>query len=198
MSFLTWSWGPGLVIFIGLIISAIGGVWSYYQTDKFNVELRAKAEENARMSRELAALTTGGNSFAYVSIGPLDKDDIKSVVLVQQGKYPLYDLQVRSHTIGDPLPTTFEDIKKLTVWKIGSLPPESAVIMKTLDLSNMQEYGANYFFAARNGHFIENLRGKKLDGKWYFASRVIDSKENTIFEKVDEGYPRLENGMVEW
>ena len=86
---------------------------------------------------------------------------------------------------------------------IGNLAPNSAQILSEVRFQPKETLRFNVFFSARNGFFTQILRIKKLGNEWKIASKVTkvkveEKKEETIFEKIDEGYPRNEKGIIQW
>jgi gas vesicle protein len=63
--------GPASVIFIGVIISALGALWAARQQAKSAEALRNKSDEIAALNREIAQSIIGGDSFCYLSVSPL-------------------------------------------------------------------------------------------------------------------------------
>ena len=56
---------PAIVVAFGALAVTFGGFWASFRQSNFNIELREKNEEIARLQRENASLITGGDSFAY-------------------------------------------------------------------------------------------------------------------------------------
>jgi len=55
-------------------------------------------------------------------------------------------------------------------------------------------------FSAQNGFWTQQLRLRRLDGKWLQALRILkpgEKSERVVYEKVDSGFP-LKHGKVEW
>ena len=68
---------PAIVLALGGILSICGALLAARQQVKaaerrtqYERELKEKAEENARLSREIAASVTGGDAFAYLLQAP--------------------------------------------------------------------------------------------------------------------------------
>ena len=57
---------PALVVFVGAVVVALGGFWASWRQSNFNMEIREKNEQIARLQYENASMITGGDSFALV------------------------------------------------------------------------------------------------------------------------------------
>ena len=58
---------PGIVIFVGALCIAFGGIWAAVRQSNFNAELREKNDEITRLQRENADLIIGGDDAVVVS-----------------------------------------------------------------------------------------------------------------------------------
>ena len=89
-------WQPSALIFLGVILSAIGAFLASLQSGKFEHDLRVKSDEIAKLNKEIVNQTIGGDSFCYLSVGSIDnQENIGILVVVHQGKHPLYDVNAR-------------------------------------------------------------------------------------------------------
>src|SRR5438046_5864794 len=84
---------------------------------------------------------------------------------------------------------------------ISNIAPNQARMLKTVQLGS-DPLRWNLFFTARNGFFTELLRVRRVGNEWKTALKVIrtpsSSNEQMLFEKIDSGYPRSEDGQVDW
>ncbi len=173
-----------------------------------NRKIAGKNDEIAKLNRELMSSVIGGNSFCYLL--PLLKQGIPSFTLVHQGKYPLYDLTVRIVDVdksealqekGHYFENLFDDA--IYSANIGTLVPNSGQLLNEVKFQPKRTLRFNIFFSVRNGMFIQFLRIQRIGNEWKTAFKVFvirpkEKKERTIFEKIDEGYPRNEKGLVQW
>ncbi len=190
--------GPASVIFIGVIISALGALWAARQQGKSAEALRNKSDEIAALNREIAQSIIGGDSFCYLSVSPLKQpDDQALLTLVHQGKYPLYDLGVRIVDVDKFQQVVSRDFSALDLFKIdtnvsvGNLAVGQAAMIGNMRLPSLHELRFNIFFSARNGFFVQLLRLRKVNGVWRQAIRVTrrhDGPEAVILEKIDSEY----------
>jgi hypothetical protein len=175
-------------------------------TVHFNLEIREKNEEIARLQRESANAITGGDSFAWaafqifgadgsaVNANSMPDDLLLVPIIINQGKYPLYDVAVQFADVasGQPL-----DIPSATrVYPVGNIAPGG---MRTR--IQMPHHGKdlsfNIFFSARNGMWTQFLRMRWVGDGWARASKVVRGTEE-LHREVSANYPRRENGSVDW
>lgn len=202
--------GPAIVIFIGAIIAALGAFWATQQQSKFEKELREKSDKIADLSAENSMFVTGGNSFCYVIF---TKPDVQSnsslIMLMSDGKYPLYDVNVRivdlakfSKLVKELPKPTIEDITKSDyVFNVGNLTPNHATHLGRINLPNMDEANFNIFITARNGSMNELLRMKRVAGEWFTAIKIHRLEGPTqilLMEKIDDKFPKNSEGKVDW
>jgi hypothetical protein len=153
-------------------------------------------------------LVTGGDSYCYLNA--LGAGDVQDLVLVHQGDYPLYDLQIRIVDLekfdaiakANPRVTLEELSKADLVHYLGTLNPNQAVRIGNLTLPpDKDEKGYNVFILARNGELAELLRFRRINGAWLRALRVQRSESSQpqiLIERVENGFPRNETGEVSW
>lgn len=202
--------GPAIVIFIGAIIAAIGAFWATQQQSKFERELREKSDKIAELSAENSMFVTGGNSYCYIVFSKPNLNSNSSIImLVTEGKYPLYDVNVRIvdlvkfNEINKNLQNqTFEEIiKSDLIYNAGNLTPKHALPLGRINLPNEDEANFNIFITARNGSINELLRMKRINGEWFSAIKIykIDGAEQKLLlEKIDDKYPKNSEGMIDW
>ena len=211
---------PSVIIFAGVVISAIGGFWAYQRQDSFKLKpaimiligvvINATgglwaSQQTAQLNQELMNSISGGDSFCYLTVGNIDSvKNIGQFVILHEGKHPLYDVHVRIVDLdkwdqhkGE---MSFATLKQLdTSISLGTLIPSSAQMLHRVPLGNDNTRRFNIFFSARNGFFNQSLRFKKIHGKWVRATKVMrGGGDEVIYEKVDDEFPRTAEGNVEW
>src|SRR5262249_5148671 len=146
---------PAMVVLIGALFVAAGGFWASWRQSNFNMEMREKNEEIARLQHENASLITGGDGFAYVGFRIFGLDgkaitakDVPDELLLNPlinhpGQYPLYDVAVRFHEFREPV--------------TGSVPP-------TYSIGNMTPGGKMTDIQLRH-------RGKDIKYTIHFSAR---------------------------
>lgn len=153
-------------------------------------------------TEELIGNLTGGDSFPMIQMTSINGDiNTGQLIAVNQGSYPLYDVTVQVAN----LTSLRKDSNDFTsaIWnhntfiEIGNINPSQAVHLQKLQLLNDPDQSYNLFFIARNGSFIQQLRMRKINGKWLSATRVI-KKNDTLYEKIDEHFPIHNNNNINW
>ena len=189
------------------------GGWSAGETER-SMKLfmdgwtTSKSEEITELKNQIASSITGSNSFAYIVPTFFDPThNSPMLTLVHRGKYPLYDLTVRILDMA-----TFDNmarqnnsysdkLREEVQLSISNIAPNQASMLKTVQLGGAP-LRWNLFFSARNGFFTEFLRVRRVGNEWKTALKIIrtpsSSNEQLLFEKIDSGYPRSEDGQVEW
>ncbi|HEY6289833.1 MAG TPA: hypothetical protein VIW48_10325 [Nitrospiraceae bacterium] len=168
----------------------------------------SKRGETTEINKPIASSVTEGASFAYIVPTFFDPThNSPMLTLVHQGAYPLYDLTARILDMA-----TFDNmvrqnnsysdkLREEVQLSISNIAPNQANMLKTVQLGN-DPLKWNLFFSARNGFFTEFLRVQRVGNEWKTALKVIrtpsSGKEQTLLEKIDSGYPRSEDGQVEW
>jgi hypothetical protein len=152
---------------------------------------------------DLVAHITGGDSACYLSMKPDAQGLLTSVAVVHVGKHPLYEINVRMvdleafEAIKNDF--TLENIQKTErCWPFGNLiPGHASMLNETIPLGDATSRNFNIFFTARNGSFTQLLRFRKFNDVWTTATKVC-REDLTLYERVDEEFPRNANGIVEW
>ena len=168
----------------------------------------SKSGETAEIHTQIASSFTGGASFAYIVPTFFDPThNSPMLILVHRGEYPLYDLTVRILDMATfdkmvrPNNAYSDKLREEVQVSISNIAPNQTRMLKTVQLGS-DPLRWNLFFSARNGFFTELLRVRRVGNEWKTALKVIStpssSHELLLFEQIDSGYPRSENGQVEW
>ncbi len=194
---------PQTLIFIGVILSAIGAFWASRQQAQFEHDLRKKSEEITELNREIVRQVIGGKSFCYLTIGSINNEINTGLwVVVHQGAHPIYDVNARIvdlqrfAAVKDDLNLT-KIQQTETHLPIGNMIKATASMVRPIQLGSKLERDFNIFFSARNGLYTQLLRLRKIDGEWVSAIKIEKNGKN-IFEKVHEKFPRNTEGKVSW
>lgn len=195
-------WGPSGLILLGVVISAIGALWSSQQQAHFEHELREKSEEIAALNKTTMNSIIGGESFCYISINAINNQTNDGLItVIHQGEFPMYDVNARivdlqkfNQIKGQK---NFATIRQAdTDMRIGNIIPETASMLAPISLGQATEKKFNIFFSARNGLYNELLRLKKINNEWARAIKVTRNGE-TIYEFIDDSFPKV-NGTIDW
>jgi hypothetical protein len=145
--------------------------------------LPAPQDAMLRMQKHLDSVQTGGDAYAYFMLYNFDmqRSIARDVVLIRQGKYPLYDVRIRIRDMDagrDVFTRAWGEISApaeylpLVRW---SLPPSPSVYYRV-------------FLHARNGQWHQDLILKRSDALqyWVAATRVFDKRgKEVVFEHID-------------
>lgn len=151
---------------------------------------------------DLVAHFTGGDSFCYITLSSLVPGVNAGVIIVVHcGKHVLYDvsanivdlqgIKAKKDTVGFEYTS---DIKRHR--SFGNIAPGFEDSHEVWDLGDNDRRDFDITWTARNGRFTQLLRFRKVDNRWRRAIKV--EREGTIFEQVQEGYPRNVDGGVDW
>lgn len=197
--------GPTVLIFIGALISATGALWASVEQTKSERYLKEKNQEIADLNKQISMSITGGDSFCYIG-HPLDgsQGDKLLPAIVQQGEYPLYDVNLRIVDLekSDLLQKnglSFVEAmnQSQTIINVGNMPASSAQMLSTLDLTNQNVVRYNVFISARNGFVTQLIRLQKINGIWKGAMKV-ERNGQKLLEKINPNYPRNSQGEIDW
>jgi hypothetical protein len=158
---------------------------------QLTLRIADQSEKNAELSRRIAGLADGGDSFAYVSFARGQANDAQRyLVVVQQGEFPLYDLNVRIVDLIEFRKTQIHSLETLAknVINVGNLPVGGTAPFPNVRFDVASEGQAyNIFFQARNGYWIQNVTFSKAeDGKYEYKNKVTrmrDAQQVVIFEE---------------
>jgi hypothetical protein len=155
-------------------------------------------------TEEMINHTTGGNSFVWYMIAQLHHESNSGILVANhEGEYALRDIsarivdlqkfnQLRNKTSLKEIQTTE------TIISIDSAIPNHSSLVQNWKLESEPEQSYNIFTTASNGGVTQLLRLKKIDGAWVSASKVTDSDNEIIHERIDDNYPRNAEGNIVW
>lgn len=202
-----WPFAPAILAFVGAFLVAAGGFWAAFRQSNFNATLREKNEEISRLQHEQASAITGGDSFAWIGFqvfaadgGAVNANSMPEDLLlvpnvIHQGKYPLYDVNVRIHDTGRGMP--FDLQSAMRSYALGNLSPSMATITNIRLPHHGRDFAFNIFFSARNGMWVQFLRMPWVDNGWALANKVVRGTE-VVYREVSANFPRREDGSVDW
>jgi hypothetical protein len=125
-----------------------------------------------------------------------------SVALNHLGKHPLYDVRARVADLEklDQIEgrATIEQLARAdTNYDFGNLFPGQATLRQGFfDLAGTYR-GFNIFYTARNGHFVQLLRFRRVGDEWLYATKV-ERDGDILFEDIQDGYQIDSNGQIQW
>jgi hypothetical protein len=187
------------------------------ENEKKQGEIKAKTEENVRLSNRITDLTetaiktvTGGDSFCYLHI-MVGEDGLYPTVL-SQGRYPLYDLSLR---LWDPeewkntpplLGSTLSKVSTETS-RLGTLPSKDYISLGRLPLPAGAEKQYAAEFSARNGSWTQSILLRRSGSSWKVATIVqksfrvgkikeLNQPRRVLCYAVEPDFPQREAGEL--
>ena len=179
--------------------------------------------EIAQQAKEIAFMSTGGDSFCYLGfLFAVDGKDVPSLVLFHNGKYPLQnvrititDMELLNTTFPDmpkekskARPNTMEELEKLdnaqTQFIIPALGPPGSLqeLQRRWELPKRDQVTYSITILTQFQTFYQHLKMRKVNGSWSEAYRVIKqgpTKEIVVLlEKVPSNFPKDQFGKVNW
>jgi hypothetical protein len=117
------------------------------------------------------------------------------IIAINEGKYPLYELQ--AYIVDLSYKRGIETVD------IGSLAPEAGSDSVNISLDpSSDEFDLLISFRARNGFWHQLYMGRKIEGKWFHAWRINRNSTGGgvqfLEERVDDGFPVNPQGDVDW
>ena len=163
--------------------------------------LDAIIENFRKSSEDILSNISGGNSFPYIQIGNINNTTkTGQIVVLHQGSYPLYDVQVRIVDLRrfQVVQGNIADFGE-TSFSVGNMIPSHCVVMPNAwNIGEGTKQSYNVFMTARNGAFTQLIRLDKGSGEWKYATKVINSRGETVLEQIKEGFPLESDGIVNW
>jgi hypothetical protein len=198
---------PALVILAGAIVVAIGGFWAAARQANFNARLNDKNTEIIALQGQQINAVTGGDSYPYV-MPSFVGDGKVTMLLMNQGKYPLYDVQVTivDGDLSAALIKNSDDVSRdintiqsqsQQIYKIGNLGEHHSSWLPKYDLD--PKTGARNFtmyLLARNGQVNEWMSLRFVKNHWSVA--VIALNEKGVLERhIGDDFPNNEREFFE-
>jgi len=171
-------------------------------------QLAQKSDEIESLTKQNLAAVTGGAGFSYLNLVSRGSPAGPSVVLVQSGEFPIYDVSVRIVDVEKwsalkPEQITIEGVPGVEFrLSAGNLAAGSAASLGRLPSLTGDHARFNIFFAARNGFWTQAMQLRKVNGEWLAATRVLrnDGRPDaqTLYERADPGFPLNKAGKIDW
>ena len=209
----------GMVAAVGGIAAAIGGYRYAQEEAGFERTLRERAEANAAFEKsmrerveETLSNITGGDGYAraepvWFALSPRG---LRFLSVTNDGRFPVYDLQVRVEDITKRMVLFRQDIEKYgtpydrtafdtTTINVGTLGSSQTILklgeMHLPDDALEQRY--MIWLTARNGFVRQDFlfRRTTTSEDWQVATRIA-IRDRPETEDVPKGFPRDAKGKV--
>lgn len=161
---------------------------------KVEARVLAITDRLEKSTEELVGHMTGGEGSIQINvlINDFGYTDWMAVHL-GTSPYTMYNVSVR---------ITDEDLLGRTLAlpdavEIGDMTIGTALKVHSVDLGNEDSRRFHVYIIARNGHASQLLRFRKVNNVWLQASKY-EGSHGPVRLVVDEGYPRNDNGEVDW
>jgi len=191
--------GPSILTFIGGAMCLIGAIWA-------SVQQSNKTNEITELNKQILNTSTGGDSFPYfVPSFSSSSSFPESLTILSEGKYPIYDLSYRVTDLDDfetaqKNPDAKKNVLNIGIENaVGNLPPNAAM-SSGLTMREKEYTRLTVQFTTRNKHLMQSIRIKKV-GKEYKTAMCVKNTfppNETLYLKIDDGYPLNKEGVVEW
>jgi hypothetical protein len=190
---------------------------------KKNNEIAQKSDKLAAVTREIAFLTTGGDSYPLVALlFPVDAPNRPSLVVFHKGRYPLNNIQVAvvdyeqykkvlpniPRGKENAKPATLDDLEKVDklrlTFDVGAMGPGApmTVLRRDWKLPSRDKVTYNIQISTQFRIFYEHMKLQKVNGRWTIAHRVHThgTKEaiEVLDEKIPANFPREKAETFNW
>lgn len=220
------SWGS----FIAGIIVLGAGILSGYQGQITAVSMQEKTAQiaeisqknaelalnNSELSKKIANSITGGDSYCYVLVGNPSKTNLSDLMLITEGEYPLYDVEVRIHDLDQRVANFKNRIQKdissnMSTSDFFNLINRSAKIIKIGNIGLNQGYPlgalslpkdvdkARYEIEimARNGRVLQLVQFRRMESKWIWAEKIY-FHDKVVKRYIDPDFPKDDESKSFW
>lgn len=202
-------------------------VWMLQETKDARKEERKqftsllKKQENLfnnqeRLTQQSINTVTGGDSFGYIEAIKPWRSHSWLPRFKFKGKYPLYQVKaqiVDLNKFDSPNIKHYDDTQQavdewtkkhihLDIGDIGADESISKIFNVPIQMGSELGHLYQIFFSAKNGLWIENLKIVNVNGKQLEAIQVYTPKKGgtvkSMFEQIDDGFPRNNRGEIDW
>ena len=172
--------GPQVVIFTGVILTAIGGLWAAYKIQAKDEEITHLTQEVLAQTKEALAHATGGDSFCYITA----HSDGKQIIfrLSHEGKYTLFNLKARLFPSGGGPTVVYETFPE---W-----PPNQQANVAAIPVPEGDHLKYDGFFISRGRMWQQTLDLRRIAGRWEWK---VEVQKDEPWEQKSQGYPAAHN-----
>src|ERR1700730_15416439 len=194
---------PAMLVFVGALCVAAGGFWASWRQSNFNIDIREKNDEIARLQRESANGITGGDSFAWADFQVFGADGgavnaytmpdelLLVPIIIHQGQYPLYDVAVRF--TAQARGKAYDISGSLRSYAVGNMAAGFAMSTSIRLPHHGKDLEFNIYFTARNGAWIQFLRKRWVGDGWATVTKVMRGAQE-LYREVSANFPRRQDG----
>lgn len=181
-----------------------------------NYEIGQQNAKIAGLVQDSLSWTSGGDSFCYFQFPiPNPKSGTIDLVLMNLGKHPIYDVVVKIRDVEGavaawkheyskghlPVESLVDSLQLMSMGSktisVGTMTPNILLPIGKLKLPDAEKQSYEINIMARNGHAVQMLSYRRVNGVWKGAMRTY-SKDNTIKEDIEPGFPKNNKGEALW
>lgn len=188
-------YASSIITLVGALVAAFSAGWLSVTQNELSERLELANQALREKAEEIASLVTGGDGFAYIRVEP----NLMLGFLINDTKYPLYNINLSLISLPLKLLHNGDIFSNRVQTHVSDIGPNCGNLIPTMRFPKSDQMDFNIQFSARNGFWSQLLRIREVDGELRHAIRVVRiGPGNTIYEKVDAGFPCNDRGEVDW
>lgn len=184
-------YGTWLVL-VGAVIAAVGAFLQSQNNRALNADLRAKSAELIELQNGLVAYTKGIGSYFYLDVGPVGGANFALMLIKRGGTNPVYEAEM--NIVDSQAHRPPQRIR------LGTLGSDAITGAWQLNMEFGDSRHLTVYLTSRNAEHRQDIRLRRVNGQVVAATRVVETFNDgkIIYEKVDDAFPRDEQGRVDW
>ena len=159
------------------------------------INIRSMLKELDEKTADLIGYITGGDSLCHFMVSNPIQNNIGSLVAIHEGRHPLSDVQASIVDLDDSRGVI---VSRINIHVGDLIPAHAKMLPNTLNLGSGDSRRFNIFFTGKNGGFTQLFRFRRVGENWTYATKVGGKNNTNSFEKVDDSFPRNQDGSVDW
>lgn len=181
-----------LIVLAGAIIAALGAYLQSQNNRALNADLRAKSAELIDLQNGLVAYTKGIGSYFYLDVLPTPGTNFALMAIKRVGANPVYEAKLNF--------VDSQASRKPQLIDVGTLGSDAITGAWQLNMDYGDSRTLTIFLTSRNAEHRQDIRLRRVDGHVVAATRVVETfnEGKVIYEKIDDAFPRDEQGRADW
>jgi len=145
-------------------------------------------------SKNIIDNVTGGESFLYMVIGSISKDnEFGQITFIHQGENPVYDVSVEYLDLNVPKGPNGDFVRNRL--SIGTQPPKTASSGPTIKLDKSKGMSFSVFFTTRSGLVNQGINMKFENERWHQACQVSNF-DKVLMVKIPDDFPENDDKQI--
>ena len=180
---------PTVLIFLGGLLTLVGGVWSA-------IEKTRKENELSKNTFKIQETLTSAESFCYLLPSGVEMNPLAlKFLLIHKGDNPIYDLNIRIALLEEheALRTakgkeTQGDSEKIDQnLEIGNVGIDKIIILPKKMLPDYPKYTFDIYFEHLHGRFFQTLEMYRIEDDFKYRSvvKVLDETDTILYETAN-------------